>query len=100
MPSRVVSTEDGPLTLTESVWTEQDRGLVLALLAEQAETCPSCGHPISVCRDPSTIGHWQVIESVCHATMTRQVKAENPASAKRRGLYLGTRLNGGGGGQA
>ena len=85
-------------SVTAPVWTEHDRALVLAYLAEKAETCPSCGHPMSVCRDPRTAGRWRVIESICQPSRVRQAKAEDAVKAKRRGLLLGTQLSGGGGG--
>ena len=95
--SRVVESDEGPVTVTESVWTEHDRALLIALLAEQRETCPSCGHPMSLCRDPRTAGRWQVVTSICEATRVREAQAHNLAEAKRptRGLHLGARLNGG-----
>ena len=42
-----------------------DRGLVLALLAERADACPMCGHPMSQCRDPRTAGSWEVVPGTC-----------------------------------
>jgi len=95
--SRTVETDDGPVTITESVWTEQDRGLLLALLAEQRETCPVCQHQMSVCRDPKTAGTWQVIESVCQPGRVMAAHAENAAESKkpRRGVVLGSRRTGG-----
>lgn len=83
------------ITTAEPEWTDADRGLVLALLAEKADTCPSCGHPMSVCRDPSTAGTWQVEEQICEPTRIAQAVAENNAEAKRRGVMLLTRRDGG-----
>jgi hypothetical protein len=73
-------------------WTPTDRGLVLALLAERAETCPSCGHPMSVCRDPRTAGSWQVVQEVCQPSLVAQVVAEQIATAevRKRGVILKT----------
>lgn len=89
--------EDGLLveSVTEPEWSEHDRALLLALLLEQKETCPTCGHPVSVCRDPKTAGRWQVVKSICQAGRVMQAEAENAAETKQRGLLLGTRLNGG-----
>lgn len=78
---------------TESVWSEQDRGLLLALLAEQKDTCSDCGHQLSVCRDPKTQGTWQVVESVCEARRVMAAHHENKVKAKHpmRGVHIGSR---------
>lgn len=76
---------------TDPEWTDLDRGLVLALLAEQAETCVSCGHPISECRDPETRGMWTVVEETCWPSVVAQATAQNVHEAKRRGVMLATR---------
>lgn len=78
--------------VTESVWTDEDRALVLALLAEQRETCSSCGHPMSQCRDPATAQRWTVIESVCQPGRVMAAAAENNAKVGRRGIVLGSKL--------
>lgn len=72
-------------------WSDADRGLVLALLAERAETCPSCGHPMSVCRDPATAGTWQVVEEICQPTRVARAVAEDVAKTGRRGVIVATR---------
>lgn len=64
---------------------------MLALLAERKETCPSCGHPMSVCRDPATAGKWTVVQTVCQPTRIAQAEAENVAKSKKRGVVLSTR---------
>ena len=79
------------VTTAESRWTDTDRGLVLALLAERKETCSSCGHPMSVCRDPSTAGSWTVVEEICQPTRVAQVKAEEGVKSKKRGVVILTR---------
>lgn len=86
---RVVRT----VTVAEPEWTTADRGWVLALLAEQADVCPDCGHPTTVCRDPATAGQWQVIEGVCQPSRVAQAIAENNAQepSRRRGVVLSTR---------
>lgn len=63
---------------------------MLALLAERAEKCPQCGHPMSVCRDPRTAGTWRVIEEICQPSRVAQAVAENAAAAKRRGVVFKT----------
>jgi hypothetical protein len=81
------------VTVTEPDWSDEDRGLVLALLQEQAETCPSCGHPVSLCRDPSTAGRWTVMEDLCQPSRVAQAKQEEVFEQKRRGVQIATRLN-------
>ena len=79
-------------SVTDPEWTEVDRGLVLALLAERNDTCNLCGHPMSVCRDKSTAGRWTVVEDVCQPTRVAQAKAEDAAKARKRGISFATRL--------
>lgn len=77
--------------MAEPEWSDVDRGLLLALLAERAEICSLCGHPMSVCRDPKTAGSWRVVEDVCQPSVVAQATAENLAEQKkRRGLVLMT----------
>jgi hypothetical protein len=89
--------EDGLLvrsvTTAEARWTDTDRGLLLALLAERKDVCPSCGHPMSVCRDPSTAGSWTVVQEVCQPTRVAQAEAEKVAEAKpkKRGVVFKTK---------
>lgn len=73
--------------MTEPEWSELDRGLVLALLAERAETCKMCGHPMSVCRDPKTAGTWLVTEEICQPSRVAQATAEQ---SKTRGVVFHT----------
>lgn len=80
-------------TVREPEWTDQDRGWVLALLAEKADTCPGCGHPVSECRDPATRGQWSYEATVCQACVIAQAVSDNAAEAKTRGLYVGTYRN-------
>ena len=87
--------EDGLLVRSVSTdeprWTEFDRGLLLALLAERRETCSQCGHPMSQCRDKSTAGTWQVLEDVCQPTRVAQAVAKDIARTGRNGVVLSTR---------
>lgn len=87
--------EDGRLvrSVTEPRWTEMDRGLVLALLADRAETCSQCDHPMSMCRDPKSAGQWQVLQDVCQASRVAQAVAEDVHKTKKRGVVLSTRRN-------
>jgi len=82
--------EDGVLvrSITEPEWSELDRGLLLALLAERAETCSMCGHLMSECRDKKTAGSWLVIEDICQPSRVAQATVEN---SKTRGAVFSTR---------
>jgi len=80
------------VTVAEPRWTDFDRGLLLALLAERRETCSQRGHPMSQCRDKKTAGSWQVIEDVCQPTRVAQAVAKDVARAGRNGVVLSTRL--------
>lgn len=86
------------VTTRPSPWGDEDRALVLALLAERADTCPSCGHPVDVCRDPATAGHWQVLQEICQPGRVAQAVAEDVAKDGRRGVVISTRRTGGTGG--
>lgn len=79
------------LTVAEPDWSDLDRGLLLALLAEQRETCNQCGHPMSVCRDPTTRGTWQVLTDICQPTRVAQAVAEDLQKDRRRGVVLMTK---------
>lgn len=93
MSRTVYEYDDGVLVaaVTDSEWSDLDRGLVLALLEERRETCPSCGHPMSVCRDAKTAGSWQVVQDVCQPSRVAQAVAEGLAESKARGVMLLTR---------
>lgn len=81
------------VTTAEPEWSDLDRGLVLALLAEQRDICSSCGHPMSMCRDPNTAASWQVLEEVCWPSLASQVAIDNAheSKSKRRGVVVMTR---------
>lgn len=72
-------------SVTEPEWSELDRGLLLALLAERAETCSMCGHLMSECRDSRTAGTWSVFEDVCQPSRVAQAWAEG---SKTRGAVI------------
>lgn len=76
-----------------SPWTDEDRAWLIALLAEERQTCPGCGQPMDVCRDPSTARTWQVVHAVCQACLVLEADAEGRAESgrKQRGLYVGVR---------
>lgn len=70
---------------------------MIAHLANEAEMCPSCGHPMSACRDKTTAGKWQVVEEICQPSVILQAVMDNEAESgkKRRGVMLGTKRSGG-----
>ena len=75
------------------MWTDEDRALLLALLAEQKETCSTCGHPMSICRDPKTAGTWSIVETICQPGRIIAAHVENAAKAGNpmRGVLVGSR---------
>lgn len=83
------------VTAREPLWTDEDRGYLLALLEERADTCPGCGQPNSECRDQSSIGQWQVVSQKCWACVVLEADADGRAESKHRerGLYVGTVRN-------
>ena len=76
---------------TEPEWTDADRGLLIALLAERRDICPQCGHPMSQCRDPATAGSWTVVTDICQPGRVAQAVAAEVSESKRRGVVIGTR---------
>ncbi len=81
------------MTVRQSRWTETDRAYVRALLDYDADTCPSCSHQMSECRDPKTARTWQVLTHICEPTRMVQVELDNAAEAarKQRGVMYSTR---------
>jgi hypothetical protein len=80
------------VTAHEPLWTDEDRGELLALLEEEADTCPGCGHPNSECRDRSSVGQWRLVSKTCWACLVLEADSEGRAESKQRqrGLYVGT----------
>lgn len=83
------------MTVREPQWTDDDRTAVLALLAEQRETCPGCGNPMAECRDPKTSGKWIVETETCQACVVAEATSDNlNEDGKRpRGVSIYTRPN-------
>lgn len=80
---------------SEPEWTDDDRTWLLAARAEQAESCPGCGHPMDESRDPATERTWRIVRAQCNACLVLDAERHNLAEAKRpvNGLYLGTVRN-------
>lgn len=79
------------MSTSDPDWTDLDRGLLQALLAERADICPMCGHPMSQCRDPRTAYSWELLEQTCNPSRVAQAAMENAHSEKRRGVVVMTR---------
>jgi hypothetical protein len=79
------------VTVREPEWTEHDRALVLAHLAEEADRCPECGYPRSVCRDKNTARTWQAVREICQPSVMAQVEFEAIHRDKVRGAVVTTR---------
>lgn len=60
-PERITGTVDNP------EWTEEDRALLLALVAYEATLCPGCGQPQHLAWHAHTQEEWDAGALVCHA---------------------------------
>jgi hypothetical protein len=81
------------VTVRESEWSDEDRGYLLALTAEEADKCPGCGQPLDECRDKVTARTWEVVQETCWACMPLQAVMQDAAKVKDppRGRYYGVR---------
>lgn len=79
-------------TIRDPDWSDLDRGWVLALIEEQADTCTGCGQPNELCRDPATRGQWGVAKTTCWSCLVVEADADGRAESGRkdRGLYVGS----------
>ena len=69
------------------MWTDEDRDLLIALLAEEAEECSGCRQPLSISTDKKTQGTWQVDRITCEACRIIEASVDNDNEGKRaRGL--------------
>jgi hypothetical protein len=59
------------------VWTDEDRDLLLALLAEDAVACTGCGHPLDVTTDGANRGRWDVKRRTCEACLVLEAAVGN-----------------------
>lgn len=73
------------ITTSEPLWTDEDRLLLLALAAEEAEQC-DCGHPLEVSTDPTTQRTWRVDSITCEACRVLEATVGNDAEARKRGV--------------
>jgi hypothetical protein len=53
-------------------WTPYDFKLLEAYQILQDETCPSCGHPVWLCRNPDPRVSWKVRDTTCYATKAQE----------------------------
>jgi hypothetical protein len=75
--------ESDPLTSPDPLWTDEDRNLLLALLAEEREECEGCGWPLEISTDPKTQRTWTVHRTTCEACRILAVEVSNDAESKR-----------------
>ena len=78
------------VTTQEPRWTNDDRGYLLALEAEEREVCPGCKQPLAECRDPATARQWEVVPERCQACIPLQAKLDD-AGNESRGWYFAVR---------
>lgn len=70
----------------ESAWDEEQRGWMLALAAYEADLCPHCGGPSSVCQSPDanrTDPHakwiyWAVTPAECAIATAIRMHPQDP----------------------
>lgn len=80
------------------MWTDEDRNLLLALLAEEREECSGCNQPLHISTDRKTQGTWQVERVTCEACRILEAVVGNDRESKTpaRGVrYAVTRSTGG-----
>jgi hypothetical protein len=72
------------VTTAEPDWTDDDRGWLLALLAEERLECTGCGHPLEVTTDPKTRYGWRVHKQVCQACEVLEATVDNDSESGRK----------------
>lgn len=72
------------VTTADPLWTDEDRNLLLALLAEEREECSGCRQPLEISTDRRTQGTWQVKRITCEACRILEAEIGNDHEAKRR----------------
>jgi hypothetical protein len=72
------------VTTTDPLWTDEDRNLLLALLAEERDECRECGHPYDVSTDRKTQGTWRVHRATCEACRILEAEVGNDAEGSRQ----------------
>lgn len=66
------------------MWTDDDRELLLALVAEEAEECGGCGRPFAETTDPANRGTYEVSRRTCEACLVLQAEVDNDHEHGRR----------------
>lgn len=59
-------------------WSEEDRTLAVAYQIYTEETCPECGQPMMVCRDPKNSGWFETKTATCYAAQAVGQRASEP----------------------
>lgn len=72
------------------MWTDEDRAWALALLAEENDECPGCGHPSDETRSPEAEGAYVATRVRCHACTPKEQQKRLDAEEKP-GLYIGVK---------
>lgn len=72
------------MTTADPLWTDEDRDLLIALLAEERDECAGCGHPLEVSTDRKTQQTWQVHRRTCEACRVLEAEVDNDLEAKTR----------------
>lgn len=73
--------EDGRLThsttVWEAEWTDEDLDWAMAEMAEAADRCPNCGHPLSETTHPDAEGEYVApLPTRCHACTPLEQRKE------------------------
>lgn len=84
------------MTESDPLWTDEDRDLLLALLAEEREECSGCGRPLAETTDPANRGGYEVHREACEACLVLEAEVENDHEHSRpRGVkYMVLRTGG------
>lgn len=79
----------------EPLFTEEDTAWAVALAEEERDTCPACGYPKSVCRDPAyQFPAFEPHEEICGPTQRLAMYRETePWTAKFESTKAATQLS-------
>lgn len=69
-------------------WSERDRLFAVGYQLYQQMLCPECGQPLTVCRDASNAGWYEVETSTCYATKAVHEHTNEPGAKAQPGEIL------------
>lgn len=72
------------MTTREPEWTDDDRAWLLALIEEEHQECPGCGHPYAETTDQKNRYGWRVQKATCQACEVLEAQADNDNEAGRK----------------